>query len=243
MGIINTYIEMKRFLYSIGLLLFFIFYRKLNYSLKNRLLIFFIVICFDHKLLKPTSIKLKDVNIESKNINNFFSKEEIKKFIDDDDIPYEKINLGVRNLSWTDKQLELKKNIINGKYDQSGKYKFPTISKDNSLIDGYHRVTTLLTVYGGEHIIKVKKIKSGDFTTLWLVILLLCIDKWYDSIEINYNLMTIVKSIVFKNNTKKNMGEDKFWVSLTSEKIEDFTKFIDLWNTEYPTYKIDYKLK
>ena len=71
---------MKRFLYPIGLFLFFIFYRKIDPSLKNRLLIFYIATCFDPKLLKPTSIKLKDIITDYQFFNKFFSKEIIKNF-------------------------------------------------------------------------------------------------------------------------------------------------------------------
>jgi len=236
---------MKRFLYSIGLLLFFIFYRKIDPSLKNRLFILYFTLYLDDSYQKPITIKLKDITTDYQFFNNFFSKEVIKKFLGDDDIPYEKINLNVRDLSWSEEQLKVKDNIIKGKYDESGKYEPPIINKNNSLIDGYHRVTTLKDVYGGEHAIIVKKMRVEDFKIMWGSLLLTCINKWGNYIEVDYKLTNIFKTPPYKisKNSLKKDGDNGFWLSLSSENIEDFTESIDLWNTEYPTYKIDYKLK
>lgn len=238
---------MKRFLYSIGLFLFFIFYRKIDPSLKNRLFIFYFTIYFDDFFQKPITIKLKDINLQ-RSLNNkfsFFSEEDIIKFLSDNDIPYEKADLVKGNLSWSAEQLKLKENIIKGKYDESGKYKPPIINKNNYIVDGFHRITTLKDVYDGEHKIIVKKIKVGDFKIMWGTLLLTCIHKWGDYLEVDYKLTDIFKTPPYENskNSPKKDVDNGFWLSLASEKKEEFIEFIDRWNKEYSDYKINYILK
>ena len=84
-----------------------------------------------------------------------------------------------------------------------------------------------------------------DFKIMWGSLLLTCINKWGNYIEVDYKLTNIFKTPPYKisKNSLKKDRDNGFWLSLSSENIEDFTESIDLWNTEYPTYKIDYKLK
>lgn len=58
------------------------------------------------------------------------------------------------NLSWSQDQLDIKWEIIN---NYSPRIKTILISKDGWVCDGNHRHSILMTHYGGEHIIIVKK--------------------------------------------------------------------------------------
>ena len=69
---------------------------------------------------------------------------------------------------WTAKQLLLKKEISECKYKIIDR-KYPTISKDNVLMDGNHRVLSLLEHYGSDYEIIVYKSIHSNWYRIWLI--------------------------------------------------------------------------
>jgi len=74
--------------------------------------------------------------------------------------------------SWTTKQLILKKEISECKYKPPNN-KYPTITKDNTLIDGHHRVYSLLKYYDGDYEILVYRSIYSDWFSFWLMLFIL----------------------------------------------------------------------
>lgn len=60
----------------------------------------------------------------------------------------------VNGVKWTNKQLDMKVDILNGYDSNKG---IITISKDYKILDGNHRYLILIEHYGGEHEIEVKQ--------------------------------------------------------------------------------------
>ena len=71
--------------------------------------------------------------------------------------------------SWTTKQLILKKEISECKYKPPNN-KYPTITKNNILLDGHHRVYCLLKYYGNNEEIVVYKSNYSFCYIRWLVL-------------------------------------------------------------------------
>lgn len=121
-------------------------------------------------------------------------------------------------LNWDDKQLKLKKVINNGGY-KDGLNSFITITKDNILLDGNHRVSLLKEKYGNDYDIVVKK-SLFTFENLFKRALL----------KINKKKMiSIIKPTIETefNLSKKQIVEKMDWIFI-----------INIWNNSFPSNKI-----
>tara|TARA_Y100001972_G_C7596697_1_gene299032 strand:+ start:239 stop:979 length:741 start_codon:yes stop_codon:yes gene_type:complete len=161
--------------------LLILFNKKIGYNLKNRLLFYFI--CLKVNKEKVETVKLKNLLISNVDID----KHPIKVSF----LPY-----NVIDRYWDEHQLNVKNEIHKGNFKDDGTYPLITISKDNVVINGHHRVISLKEKYGEEHQLRIKRIDMVWYKVVWVKIHLhiLRVDKNY-KLDLELKFKDIFKSI------------------------------------------------
>jgi adenylate kinase len=99
--------------------------------------------------------KLSDIKIVEVKVGDIkYGITKFKKLSDNKDKMY--------GISWDEEQLIMRDEIKNGNYDDS-KGLLPVISKNNVILDGYHRLTSLNYYHGSDYTIKVEKTNHNYF--------------------------------------------------------------------------------
>ena len=195
---------------------FFILFLSIGINFKKRIKVGEI-----KKLTIPLSDKISDVfkmvhHDQDENLNIDQVVSEINNS-NDLKIIFTK-DFNSNRLNWDDEQLKLKKVINDGGY-KDGLNSFITITKDNILLDGNHRVSLLKEKYGNDYYIVVKK-SLFTFENLFKRALL----------KINKKkIISIIKPTI---ETEFNLSKKQI-----VEKM-DWRFIINIWNNSFPHNKI-----
>tara|TARA_Y100000592_G_C5393444_1_gene279398 strand:+ start:241 stop:876 length:636 start_codon:yes stop_codon:yes gene_type:complete len=178
------------------------------------------------KRIKISKIKKLSMKVDNINLANENPLKDLKFNITN--------NFKTNELNWDKKQLKLKKVINNGGYKE-GLNTFVTITKDNLILDGNHRVSLLKEKYGDDYKILVKKTLYSQKKLMKK-----CLEKLNEE-ERNPNLST---SPFMKNNIHKTLMDDNILNKLNlTEKIileeVNIEMLINIWNNSFPKNKIE----
>lgn len=161
------------------------------------------------------------------------------------------------HIIWNDDQMKLKEVINNGGFKDDGTYPLISITRDNIIMNGNHRLICLKKKYGGEHKIRVNKVNMDWHKVVWIKIILsvLTSDKLNKKIKINFSFKDIFKKRLKINKNYKSKKDKKIDSSILVDIImryennvtittEECVIYIDKWNIiSPPNYKIIYSLK
>jgi hypothetical protein len=204
-----------------------------NWKVKLNFLKIFTVIQIKYK----KKVRLGDLKIIKVTLDkNYFKKEYIIKDLKMIDTS----NFTFKDMSWNDKQLNLKEIIKNGGY-VSGLNTYISTTKDYVIIDGYHRVASLKEKYGDDYKITIKK-NIYNYKTLFKNVLHYMKEIVKD--EKVEKLTSLEKSIIegvpYGGGNLDNIKEEihKVLVEKDSSSKTDYIILNILWDNTYKNNKI-----
>ena len=179
-------------------------------------------------------IKLGDIHRKDINLNKFLKTNKIKD-ISINNTPHFNYN----NLQWSEEQKKMKKEILEGNYKEGWNTSI-SISRDNIVTDGNHRLCILKEKYGEDYKIWVDKnygwsweklAKTNLLVTYWLV------TKNPNTPILKNNNVNFANNIITEFKSK---GVTQFQNENGELSNEGCELLIEYWNILFPKNKINF---